>query len=198
MIKTVLKTAPLKMPITIDGDNGMKNHLNLDEDFNTDDIYIETLINAVIDHAEDITGRRLITQSWYYYLMDWPDGDYIDMPFGKLQSVTAIKYKDVDAVETTWSSAEYIVEITSDPGRIWLEDGYTWPSTNLYPSNPIEIDFTCGYGTDGDDIPGSIIQALRILVADLYENRESYVFNATPKKLEIANSFLEQKKLWEL
>ena len=141
MIKTILDTAPLNKPITLDGDNGMKAHLNMMQDFIIDDDYLKDLIASAIDHVEQITGRRLITQTWLYYLEDWPEGDYIVLPFGKLQSITHIKYTDIDSAQTTWSSAEYAAEITSDPGRVVLEYGYTWPSTNLHPSNPIEIKF---------------------------------------------------------
>lgn len=69
----------------------------------------DDLLNAIItsarENVEDITRRALITQTWDYYLDDWPDADFIKLPLGKLQSITSIKYKDTDGVETNMAKA---------------------------------------------------------------------------------------------
>jgi len=195
MIKTVIKTAPAKTVLRVDGDNSVKLALNISKDFTDDDRLLEDMIGDATEYVEQILSRKLITQTWYLYLDDFPDCDYIVIPFGQLQSVTSIKYKDIDGNESTWSAGEYIVETTSDPGRVVLAYGYTWPSTNLYPSNPITIEFKCGYGDAGDNVPSPIRRAIAIKVGDLYQNRENNIFGSTVQSLMTVENLLNQYRL---
>lgn len=137
---TALVTPPLYYPITLDE---AKKHLRVDH--TDDDAYIQGLIAAITGEVERITGRRLVTQTYKLYLEKWPIGDII-LPFGQLQSITHVKYKDTGGTQSTWDSDEYIVQTETDPGRIMPTYGNTYPSTSLYPSAPIEIQFVCGFG----------------------------------------------------
>jgi len=174
-MNTKLKTAPSKMPITLEE---AKNHLRLELDFTVDDEYIKTLISTATQTAEQFLHRRLITQTWYYYLNCWPGLTAIDIIFGRLQSVTSIKYKDTAGDETTWDSGNYIVNIDSDPGQIVLDYNKSWPTAALYPSNPITVEYVCGYGLAGSNVEANIIHAIKIIISNLYENRESEVISA--------------------
>ena len=111
--------------------------------------------------VEDLTSRKLLTQTWYYYLDRFPDKDFIVIPFGNLQSVTSVKYKDSDGTETTLTvTTEYLVETNGEGcGRIVLPYGCSWPSATLYPSNPITIEFVCGW-TAAANIPENLIAAI--------------------------------------
>lgn len=144
-------TAPAYFPITL---TSAKAHARIDHD--NDDAYLQGLIAAAVGKAERYLRRRLVTQTWQYFLSDWPSGDCIILPFGRLQSVTHVKYKDADGDQSTWSSANYIVDTDSDPGRVVLGYNESYPTAALYPSNPIEIQFVCGYG---DHAPQSITGA---------------------------------------
>jgi uncharacterized phiE125 gp8 family phage protein len=195
IIDALLETAPVNEPLSLDE---VKNHLRIElNDVDYDD-YLTGLILVAREHAEDITWRKLITQSWYTYLSDWPSGNYIELPFGELQSVTAIKYTDVDAAQTEWSDAEYIVGTNYQRGRVTLGDGYTWPNVNLYPSSPIEVNFICGYGDDRVDVPASIRHAMKLLISDLFENREIAIIGTIVSKLDTVNSLLTNYRLNEL
>ncbi len=97
----VLLTAPTEEPITLDE---AKLHLRVEID--DDDTLILGMIKAAREYAEVVTHRRLITQTWRYYLDSWPeDKDYIEMPFPPLQSISSITYTDCDGVVYTWSVA---------------------------------------------------------------------------------------------
>lgn len=168
-MKTTLVTAPADYPVSL---TNVKSHLNVDH--TNDDVYLETLMMSATGNAENILNRRLITQTWKAFLDEWPSEDYITLPFGKLQTVTSVKYKTQVAIETTVSSSDYIVDIDSDPGRVMLGSNKTWPSDDLYPSNPIYVQFTCGYGTEADSsVPGPILNAILIMIGDAYAHRES-------------------------
>jgi len=194
-MKFVLKTAPTKYPIEL---NDVKRHLNITPGWTEDDEYLQDLIKAVTDDAEQITRRRFITQTWYYYLDKWPNEDYITLPFGQLQSITAIKYTDVDATQSTWSTAYYNTDTDSDPGRATVEYGYTYPTVSLHPQNPIEIEFVCGYGVDPGEMPPRLHHAMRLLIADLYEQREESLLGQgfTILNTEKAHGMLRRLKLF--
>ena len=150
----------------------LKEHLRIVIGNTDEDDYLQTLIDAATEYVQQYTRRRLITQTWYYYLNDWPSGDTIKLPYGQLQSVTAVKYTDSDGDESTFSSADYIVDTNKDPGGVVLGYGETWPTATLYPSNPIEVEYVCGYGDDGSDIKAPIRHAIKLVASDIYENRE--------------------------
>lgn len=138
---SVLKTAPTGMLISL---GEAKSHLRVDH--TASDGYVQALILMAIAQAETITRRRLLTQTWTAYFDGWPKGKYIQLPYGRLQSVASVKYLDSDGTEYTMDSGDYIVDTDSEPGRVVLGYGETWPSETLYPSNPVYIEFTCGYG----------------------------------------------------
>lgn len=163
-----------------------------------DDLLI-SLIQASREHVEDITRRALLTQTWYYYLTGWPAGNYIKMPFGSLQSVTSIKYKDSSGTETNMTvTTDYLVETNGEGiGRIVLPDGATWPSDDLYPSNPITIEYVCGW-TAAALIPAKIKAALLMILADLWENRESKVLgNFSYQENRAVMALLSSARLWD-
>jgi uncharacterized phiE125 gp8 family phage protein len=167
-MKTTLKTAPAKRPLTL---NSLKNQLYIVADDSYDD-HLYTLIDTATVWIEQYLCRKLISQTWYAYFDKWPDTDYIEIPFGNLQSVTAVKYTDTDESESTFSSADYLVDTDSIPGRVVLKYGETWPTVTLSPSNPIEIEFVTGYGDDVEDIPASVLHAMKMLCSQHFEHRE--------------------------
>lgn len=176
MIKTRLKEAPASEPVTL---AEMKIHLHMDADVTTEDALITGLIKASREYVESVTGRALGTQEWYAYLDSFPvDENYIKLPFGSLQSVTSFKYRDQTGVETTLqANTHYLVDLSSDPGRVVLPYAGSWPSFTPYTVNPITIEYVCGYDADEDTgpVPESLKAAIKLYVADMYENRESQI-----------------------
>jgi len=142
-MKLSFVTPPLYLPVSL---GEAKTHLRIESTYTSDDAYIQALLMASTEAVQDLTSRKLITQTWKYFLDRWPGGDFIKMPYGKLQSVTSIKYKDSSATEYTMDAGDYIVDADSDPGRIVLDYVAVWPSETLSTSNPIYIEYACGYG----------------------------------------------------
>lgn len=157
---------PATEPVTL---TEVKSQLRIDS--STEDTYLNTLITAARIVAENRTQRSLITTTWDYFISEFPCGDEILLRRPKLQSVTSLKYKDTDGTETTWGTSNYIVDTASDPGRIVLAYGITWPSLALYPANPITIRYVAGYGAAAA-VPQPIKQAMLYLVSHWFENRE--------------------------
>jgi uncharacterized phiE125 gp8 family phage protein len=122
--------------------------------------------------VEGETNRKLLTQTWKLYLDEFPDCDRIRIPFGNLQSVTSVKYKITDGTETTMTvTTEYLVETNGDQcGYIILPYGVYWPTDQLYPSNPITIEFVCGW-TTAALVPRNIRAMMKLYLAKKYEHR---------------------------
>lgn len=161
-------TAPAAEPLTTDD---VKTNLRIDH--TAEDTRLAALIRVAREAAETITRRVLIAQTWELVLDDWPAADWLEVPLPPLQSITSIKYKNEDGVESTLSASTYIVDADSEPGRVHLEDGETWPADTLYPVAAIRVRFVAGYGTDGSDVPESILQAMHLIIGHYYENREA-------------------------
>jgi uncharacterized phiE125 gp8 family phage protein len=168
-----------------------------------EDSLLTEKLQSAIDDAEDFTGRQLLTATWKAYLDKFPvDKDYIELPFGNLQSVTSIKYKDSDGTETTLvENTDYLVETNVDAtlggdqvGRIVLPYGVSWPSVELYPSNPITIEFVCGWKAAAN-VPSKIKSAILLGAADLYNCRETKTDRPIYENKAVEN-LLYAKKLW--
>ena len=139
---TELVTLPAQYPVSL---TEGKKQCEIDEPETAHDTYVKSLIMAATGRAEQYLHRRLVSQTWKLYLDCWPASGSIVLPFGRLQSVTSIKYTDSDGDETTWDADEYIVNTNSEPGLVTLGYGESFPTATLYPSNPIKIEFVCGY-----------------------------------------------------
>jgi uncharacterized phiE125 gp8 family phage protein len=163
-----------------------------------EDNWLNDAIQAAREDVEDTTRRQLLTATWYYYLDRFPDKNYIVIPFGNLQSITSIKYKDSDGTETTLvEDTDYIVETNGEGcGRLVLPYGISWPSVSLYPSNPITIEFVCGW-TAATLIPKKIKQAILMICSDLYADRGEKVIGQTVVESKTADRLLASYRLWE-
>lgn len=165
-----LITSPTLEPVSVDE---LKLHLRIETDQIAEDEYLEDLIKTARMDVENDSRRQIITATWDYYLQEWPDGDRIKIPFGNLQSITHIKYKESDwaSVADDKTFTDYLTETNGDQcGFAVLNYGETWPSPTLYPSNPICIRFVCGW-TTAALVPSTVKSAIKIRCAKLYENR---------------------------
>jgi uncharacterized phiE125 gp8 family phage protein len=147
-----------------------KLHLRIDH--STEDTYIASLIKAARLYVESIVGRALVTRTYTAKLDAFPSSPFY-LPYPPLATVGSIKYTDDDAVTLTFASSNYTVDLYSEPGRVILNSDATWPSVTLADINGVEIVYTAGYGAAGSNVPELFRQAILLLVAHLYENREA-------------------------
>jgi uncharacterized phiE125 gp8 family phage protein len=159
-----VSTAPTVEPVTR---AEAKAHLRFD--VADEDGYIDVLIQAAREYAESRTGRAICTQTIDVSLDHFPAGGVIELPRPKLSSVTSITYYDSDNTSQTFSSASYVVDAVSEPGRICLGYGYAWPSTYSRP-NAVTIRYVAGYGLAAS-VPAGIKRAVLSRVGDLFDNR---------------------------
>jgi hypothetical protein len=94
-------------------------------------------------------------------------------------------------------TTDYLVETNGEGyGRIVLPYGGSWPSATLYPSNPITIEFVCGW-TAAASIPKKIKAACLMLCAKLYASRGEDIIGQSVVEDKTVERLLASSRLWE-
>lgn len=179
-----LNTAPATLAVSV---ADMKAHLRVDT--SAEDTLIQALIESATRKVEDFTHKRLINQTWEYWLDHFPtrskerwwDGvkeiaiseilapqDFIKIPLSPLSSVTSLSTFNRDNTEVTFSASNYFIDNVTD--RVVLNDGQVWPS-NLRNRHAVKVVFVAGYGAASSDVPATLREAVKQLTAHMYEHR---------------------------
>lgn len=111
-----------------------------------EDGLLEQMTIAAQQIAQNYQGRSYLTQTWEYTMDGFPTSiESIELPMAApLQSITSIKYYDTDGTETTWSSTCYHTDIKSEPGKVVLRYGETYPAETLQTNNGVVITYVAG------------------------------------------------------
>ncbi len=183
MTEPTLITPPTDWPVTI-GD--LRNHVRVAPDFFDDDVYIGELRAQAVEEVESRTWRRLCSQTWDQTFNTFKARLYL--PFPPLSSAS-IKYTDTDEAEQTVASSVY--ETGDDLGRgfVRLKYNQLWPSDVLGHPDSVVVRFVCGYG-DAVDVPARFKHAIRLLVGDAYNQRETIIVGTISGRIDGAISNL--------
>jgi uncharacterized phiE125 gp8 family phage protein len=157
-----LITAPAAEPVSVET---AKLHLRVDG--TADDVLIAAYLKSARELGEGLARRAFVTQTLELVINEWPSGGILKLPRPPLQSVTSVKYLDVDKVEHTWT--DYVVDERSEPGAIIFK---SFPSDALFESGAIAVRFVAGYGAAAA-VPGVFVQGVLLSAAHWYENREA-------------------------
>ncbi len=169
----ILLSGPTVEPITL---AEAKAHLRVDA--SGEDSLIQSLIMASRLHIEAALDLALITQSWRHQRDAWPPSRVLILPLRPIQSLTAVTLHDDDASSRTLDVGDFVVDGHANPARlVWRGNGAV-PAAGVI-ANGIEIDIVAGYGDAATDVPQPIRQALLLLIAHWYENREPVEIGAT-------------------
>jgi uncharacterized phiE125 gp8 family phage protein len=109
-----------------------------------------------------------------------------------------LKYYDQNGTEEEFNASNYLVDLASVKGRLSLAYGKSWPSVTLQPMNGVVIRFIAGYGDAGSDVPERIRNAIKVLIGNLYENREA---TDIKKHLEVpfaVHALLGLDRIWPI
>lgn len=149
----------------------------------TEDPYLISLIASATSQAEDIIKRRLITQTWKFYLDCFPCRSWIEIPYSPLQSISSLQYIDINGDTQTFSTDYYHVSTVSDRGKIQLNAGQVWPQTQLNRRDAVIITAVVGYGSARSNVPEPIKQAMLLMLGHWYNQREDVVFGVVGTKV---------------
>lgn len=171
----ILITPPAAEPITL---ADAKNYLRVEHD--ADDELITSLITGARREVEIATRRVLMTQTWRLVLHRWPAPRRIVSPVNPLQSLAAVRVRDAEGGAMDANLAGSVLDAASVPGVIDLAH-VSLPAPGRALAG-IEIDVTAGYG-DAGDVPAPLVQAMRLLIARSYEQRDRVVPDALPDQV---------------
>lgn len=168
---------PTSLIFTLDD---IKNYLKIDDDIVEDDNLITNLYWSAYDFFESYTNRTLLNTQYktyrdYFFYNSFSyqlqNTGYYEIKKSKLQSIDSIQYINSDGILTDVDENIYYNTFENDYSKILLNENAEFPSDIYRRYQAIEINFTAGYGSDGDSIPYDIKDCLLSMIASLYENR---------------------------
>jgi uncharacterized phiE125 gp8 family phage protein len=157
-----------------------KTHLRVDG--GDEDALIDSLIAAATTHVERGVGIALITQEWTLLRDAWPEASFVELPLAPLQEVVSVTTYDADGAGEAFDPAHYFADTASTPPRLALTGAARWPRPGRR-ANGIEIAVTAGFGDEPGDVPQPLRQALLLLIAHWYEQREPVALGEQPYRV---------------
>lgn len=152
----------------------VKAHLRVEH--TDEDGLLTGLVSVARQTLETETGLCLMRQRLRFYLDRWPKGGVIQLLRGPVQSLDAVTVYEADGSPVSVPVADHLLDGESRPVRLWLRDTPE-PGQAL---NGIEIDVTAGFGEAGADVPGPLIRAMLIHVAQMYAVRGTFSLDQQP------------------
>ena len=159
----------------------------LREDMSENDALITGLIAAAADLVERqtgevVSGRRVVTASYRVF------GLQIVLPRWPLVAVQSVQYDAINGTEATISSGAWRVREAAGRPSIIPAAGEEWPA--LEPTRgTVRVAAMVGYETRAD-VPEALRQAVLMLVANWYNNREAVVVGTISSPLPLGVSAL--------
>jgi len=163
--------APVVEPVSL---IEAKEHLRVD---NFDqDVLIQGFIQAAREYCELYTGRSFVRRTYRADISSFSDA--MQLPGKPIVSISSIKYYNTDSptVLSTLAASNY--ELARD--TVVRSYSGTWPSVYPY-SNAVQITYVAGYAPtsspeiETENVPAAVRAAIRLIVGDLHENRESQI-----------------------
>lgn len=167
----------------------VKLHLRLDH--SDDDSYISNLVLAAQEYVSNYLNFPLINATCKSYfniggnhIVPWWDGvrqgslraitgGALKLDYPHVHSITSVKSYNENSVETTVDSSGYRLDVSMQRGAVVPNVGVTW-GENLRLESSVVVEYISGFGPLTTDVPFIIKQAILILVAHWYENRQYY------------------------
>lgn len=140
----------------------LKNHLRVDH--SDEDALIEAYRDAAIKWVEDYCNTRLGDVTAVYHL------DYFktcSLPVAPVSAISSVTYLDQNGDSQTLDTAQWWADLKRQPARITFDNA---PDVFDDTYNAVQINITVGYAEA--EIPKPLIQAVRLMVANLYEQRQ--------------------------
>lgn len=160
-------------PITL---SDLKAHTRIDAA--DEDTGVAAYLAAAADMVERHTGRLLTERAVTLGLPGFPDraDQVIELPGGRTASVTSVTYVDAGEDSLTLDAEDRWSDLASVPARLGLAGGAMWPVTRGW-GLPVTISYVAGYAADSQ--PPALLQAVRMIAAELYEQRREGVVGAS-------------------
>lgn len=153
---------PAVLPVTVED---FRQHLWHTYDDHNSDALLTELLKAATDKAETTISRKLISQTWRINVRFADASAAIVLPFGGFQSLVGVEWFD----GSVWTSlAPDDIEV--DDTGVLASVSCTYPSATI---KQVRVEWVCGYGDSGNDVPGDILMAIKQVAAHWYRVRSA-------------------------
>lgn len=133
-----------------------------------EDDLIAGLVVSARAMVETFTRCVLIEQTWRVTLDDWPPDRVVRLAPGPFRSLVAARVIAADETAQPVAPSHYALDASPHAARLRILGDAPRPGRLIAG---VEIDFMAGYGPSASDVPAPLRQAIRLLVARLYERR---------------------------
>ena len=153
-----LEMGPALEPVPLDE---ARRYLRVDG--TDDDSLIQSLITAARLHIEAHLGRALINQTWRIET-ESPCPSALGIPLAPVSSIESVK-KVADGTESDVAPELYQTHLLAGRARLDLD------RLTLAEGETLRVRFIAGYGATATDVPDTIREAIRRLIAYWFETR---------------------------
>ncbi|MCA8870024.1 MAG: head-tail connector protein [Rhodobacteraceae bacterium] len=146
-------------------------HLHLGSGFADDgsqDSILEAYLRAALAAIEARIGKALIERDFTWSVTAWRERSSQGLPIAPVNAINAVKVVDRVGGETVIDDAGFYLERDSQRPRLVANAG-ALPS--IPAGGSADVEFTAGFGPSWADIPVDLAQAVFLLAAHYYENR---------------------------
>lgn len=173
-----------------------KAHLRVD--VSDDDALITALITAARLDAEARMRRTLVETTWELQLDAFPADGCMRLHNAPVQTVTHVKYYDSTGVLQTLDASAYVLDTASEPARLVLAYGQSWPATYSRPG-AVQVRYVAGLPVaDKAKVPEIIKAWIKLRVGTLYEHREQIALGVSVAEIPFVDGLLDGYKVWSL
>ncbi len=176
----VVATPPALEPLTV---AEAKLFCRVDQDMHDEDSSFAVWITAAREYCESVSGQSFITRTLRMALEAFP-GWRILLPRGPVQSVTSVIYRDVNGTLTTMPTTDYLFDPDVQPAYLQPKTYGYWPWSEYWRTGAVKVTYVAGYGAAATSVPERARQAMRMLVAHWYNQRETV--GPLPKEVEFS------------
>jgi len=187
LIKTV---QPTTEPVTL---AEAQLHLRLDTEgsppSHPDDALLDVLISAARESVENYTGLTLVESQ--YQCRSTPVNSAVNLQTFPVLSVENVTYQDEDDETQIIDSDNYFIDNFKRPALLRFK--------RETPTKDVTVSFTAGF-TDGDSpnfypMPKPLNAAIKLIIGNLYQNRESVSDNQSYERPQSAINLMSQYRI---
>lgn len=147
-----------------------------------EDALIGGWIKTARELAEKYQHRAYVKQSLFMSFDSYPETPF-SLPRPPAWSIDTVQIIDVDGSVIDLyrhggaglMQSDFVIDTDSQPGRVDLKSGKSWPSIELQKINGFQILYYAGYGETGADTPATVKDAIALYCAWRNENRTAEV-----------------------
>jgi len=177
--ETTIPTAAL-------GVDAFKAHLRLGTGFADDavqDAVLESFLRAALAAVEARTGKILITRAFSWTVRAWRDDAGQALPVAPISALTGVDTIDAAGASTALALDNFTLAEDFDRPRL-MPKGAWLPA--IPSKGATKISFTAGFAADVAGLPSDLAQAVLLLAAHYYDNRNAVGLNDTAMPFGVA------------